>query len=45
MIVPQGIGERTEYNNYIGINLLSMSGKIYAGFIVMHKRIDEQEGF
>ena len=47
MIVPRGIGERTECNNYIAINFLSVAGKIYAGVIVsrLHKGTDEQEVF
>ena len=35
-IVPlyKGKGERTEYNNYRGISLLNVVGKIYAGILV-----------
>ena len=36
VIIPlyKNKGERTEYNNYRSINLLSVVGKIYAGILV-----------
>ena len=36
VIVPlyKGKGERTEFNNYGGISLLSVVGKIYSGILV-----------
>ena len=54
LIVPlyKGKGERTEYKNYRGINLLSVVRKIYAGILVdrVHRVTgglidDEQGGF
>ena len=47
MIVPRGMGERTECNNYIALNFLSVADKIYARVIVnrVHKRTEEQEVF
>ena len=40
VIVPlyKGKGERTECNNYRGISLLSVVGKIYAGILVERVR-------
>ena len=46
----KGKGERTEYNNYKGITLLSVVGKIYAGILVDRGRkvtgafIDDEQG-
>ena len=34
VLLYKGKGEKTEYSNYRGINLLSVVGKIYAGTIV-----------